>query len=161
MPRGGRTSGTRIGNGAGYGGNKNGLRRDFKASDEHTVEAAKAGGSLAPGEGKVAKSREALIEASPLAVQIIIDTMQRQGRSADADARTALQAAQSVLNKVGLHDKSGIEHTGADGDPIKVDAISDAELERRLAELFAKIGQGGSPPSFGGAAEAAAESNAD
>jgi hypothetical protein len=61
------------------------------------------------GEGKVHKARETLEQAAPLAIQTVIDIANDK-----ADPR-ALQAALAVLNRIGLHEKSGIEMTGADG----------------------------------------------
>ena len=61
------------------------------------------------GEGKVHKARETLEQAAPLAIQTVIDIANDK-----ADPR-ALQAALAVLNRIGLHEKSGLEMTGADG----------------------------------------------
>ena len=61
------------------------------------------------GEGKVAQSREALQQAAPLAIKTVIDIAQ------NTDDPRALQAALAVLNRIGLHEKSGLEMTGADG----------------------------------------------
>lgn len=59
------------------------------------------------GEGKAAQAKAALEDAAPLAVQTVIELAQDK-----ADPR-ALQAALAVLNRVGLHEKAGIEHSGA------------------------------------------------
>jgi hypothetical protein len=64
------------------------------------------------GEGKVHKARETLEQAAPLAIQTVIDIANDK-----ADPR-ALQAALAVLNRIGLHEKSGLEMTGADGGAI-------------------------------------------
>jgi len=61
------------------------------------------------GEGKVAQSREALQQAAPLAIKTVIDI------AANLEDPRALQAALAVLNRIGLHEKSGLEMTGADG----------------------------------------------
>lgn len=66
------------------------------------------------GEGKRARARAALEEAAPLAVQTVIDIAMDKG-----DQR-ALQAALAVLNRVGLHEKSGVEVTGSDGAPVEI-----------------------------------------
>jgi len=87
-------------NGPGWGGPANGP--------------GKIGGPGRPpgmknGEGKVHKARETLEQAAPLAIQTVIDIANDK-----ADPR-ALQAALAVLNRIGLHEKSGLEMTGADG----------------------------------------------
>jgi hypothetical protein len=64
------------------------------------------------GEGKVHKARETLEQAAPLAIQTVIDIANDK-----ADPR-ALQAALAVLNRIGLHEKSGLEMTGADGGAV-------------------------------------------
>ena len=61
------------------------------------------------GEGKVAQSREALQQAAPLAIKTVIDI------ATNTEDPRALQAALAVLNRIGLHEKSGLEMTGADG----------------------------------------------
>jgi len=87
-------------NGPGWGGPANGP--------------GKIGGPGRPpgmknGEGKVHKAREKLGKAAPDAIQTVIDIANNK-----ADPR-ALQAALAVLNRIGLHEKSGLEMTGADG----------------------------------------------
>jgi hypothetical protein len=64
------------------------------------------------GEGKLAKARETLEQAAPLAIQVVIDiaTNEKDPRS--------LQAALAVLNRIGLHEKSGIEVGGESGNPL-------------------------------------------
>jgi hypothetical protein len=61
------------------------------------------------GEGKVAQSREALQQAAPLAIKTVIDI------AANLEDPRALQAALAVLNRIGLHEKSGVELTGENG----------------------------------------------
>ena len=64
------------------------------------------------GEGKVHKARETLEQAAPLAIQTVIDIANDK-----ADPR-ALQAALAVLNRIGLHEKSGLEVGGENGNPL-------------------------------------------
>jgi hypothetical protein len=64
------------------------------------------------GEGKVHKAREKLEQAAPDAIQTVIDIANDK-----ADPR-ALQAALAVLNRIGLHEKSGIEVGGESGNPL-------------------------------------------
>lgn len=66
------------------------------------------------GEGKRARARAALEEAAPLAVQTIIDI------AGNHDDQRALQAAVAILNRIGLHEKSGVEHSGPDGSALNV-----------------------------------------
>jgi len=90
-------------NGPGWGGPANGP--------------GKIGGPGRPpgmknGEGKVHKARETLEQAAPLAIQTVIDIANDR-----ADPR-ALQAALAVLNRIGLHEKSGLEVGGENGNPL-------------------------------------------
>jgi len=80
------------------------------------------------GEGKVHKARETLEQAAPLAIQTVIDIANDK-----ADPR-ALQAALAVLNRIGLHEKSGVELTGENGgavitriERVVIDAPGDPE----------------------------------
>lgn len=66
------------------------------------------------GEGKRAQARAALEEAAPLAVQTLINV------ASDAADQRAVQAAVAILNRVGLHEKSGVEVTGSDGAPVEI-----------------------------------------
>lgn len=66
------------------------------------------------GEGKRAQARAALEDAAPLAVQTVIEIAKDRG-----DQR-ALQAAVHILDRIGLHVKSGIEVTGSDGAPMEI-----------------------------------------
>jgi hypothetical protein len=70
-----------------------------------------------PGEGKKARTRELLDGAAPLAAQVLIDIM------ADLTHQQRLAAANSVLNKTGFHDKSGVELAGPDGGPLQIQQI--------------------------------------
>lgn len=73
------------------------------------------------GEGKRAQARAALEEAAPLAVQTLINV------AADAGDQRAVAAAVAILNRVGLHEKSGVELTGANGPVELVVRIVDAD----------------------------------
>jgi hypothetical protein len=103
-----RSSTTRIGNGAGYGGPAKG-------------EGKPPGNDLAgrplgvkTGEGKAARARELAEEAAPLAIQKVIDIMN------DAEDQRSLSAAFGILNRVGMHEKSGVEHSGPGGGPVQL-----------------------------------------
>lgn len=72
---------------------------------------------MKPGEGKAAQAREALQDAAPLAVRTIIDLAQ-----STTDPRS-LAAAIAILNRIGLHEKSGVEVTGADGGPMRIERV--------------------------------------
>jgi len=110
--RGGRTAGTfPKGNGPGYGGAAKGGRGKG--------EPPKAAGPGRPdgvktGQGKKGKTREALEAAAPMAIETVIAIAKDQ-----KDLRS-LTAAFGILNRVGLHEKSGVEHTGEGGEPIQV-----------------------------------------
>ena len=95
------TSGTRRGNGAGWGGPASGKFPTRGATD-------KGGRPLGVknGEGKKAQAQAALEEAAPTAAAMVIEIAKDR-----ADPR-ALQAATAILNRVGLHEKAGIEHSG-------------------------------------------------
>ena len=80
------------------------------------------------GEGKVAQSREALQHAAPLAIKTVIDI------ATNTEDPRALQAALAVLNRIGLHEKSGVELTGENGgavitriERVVIDAPGEAE----------------------------------
>lgn len=68
------------------------------------------------GEGKAARARQLFEEAAPLAAQVVLNVMQ------DAADPRNMAAALSVLNRVGLHEKSGLEHTAPDG-PLIVERV--------------------------------------
>jgi hypothetical protein len=101
------SSGTRRGNGSGWGGAARG--EGNREAGPGRPEGVKNG------EGRAARAREALAEAAPLAVQTIIDL------AADKADPRALQAAVAILNRVGMHEKSGIEIGGDGGGPLKVE----------------------------------------
>lgn len=61
------------------------------------------------GEGKKARARAALEDAAPLAVQTVIDL------ATNVSDPRALAAAFGILNRVGMHEKAGLEHSGAVG----------------------------------------------
>lgn len=63
------------------------------------------------GEGKKARAQAALLEAAPDAVRHVIQVMQTEG-----DPRS-LTAALSILNRVGLHEKAGVEHSADANNP--------------------------------------------
>lgn len=107
--------GTRRGNGAGWGGPAKGEGHRLKPKGDPASDAVRSmAEGIAPGEGKKAQARAALEDAAPMAVQTVIDLASKQ------DDPRALAAALAVLNRVGLHEKSGVEHTGADGGPVQV-----------------------------------------
>jgi hypothetical protein len=93
------------GNGAGWGGPRMG-KGNKGAGPGRPI-------GIANGEGKAARARAALEEFAPLAVKTITDI------ASNIDDQRALAAALSVLNRIGLHEKSGVEHTGAGAGPIK------------------------------------------
>lgn len=76
---------------------------------------------IANGEGKRAQARAALEDAAPLAVQTLISV------ASDAGDQRAVAAAVAILNRVGLHEKSGVEVTGANGPVELVVRIVDAD----------------------------------
>lgn len=131
---GGRTSGTRPkGNGAGWGGAAKGA-----GAPPGSGQGGRPAG-VKNGEGKQARARAALEEAAPLAVQTIIEI------AGNVEDPRALQAAQAVLNRVGLHEKA--ETTVNVNDVSK---LSDQELEDELARLeraAALAAQGTSAPA--------------
>jgi hypothetical protein len=70
---------------------------------------------LATGQGKQALARAAMEDAAPMAVQTVINIAR------DTTDQRALAAAVAILNRVGLHEKSGVEHTGADGGAVAIE----------------------------------------
>lgn len=70
---------------------------------------------VANGQGKAALARQALQAAAPMAVKTIINIAR------DPDDQRALAAAVAILNRVGMHEKSGVELTGADGAPMAIE----------------------------------------
>lgn len=95
------TATTRRGNGAGWGGSA-------KGAGNHGRGPGRPKG-VPDGAGKKAQAQAALEEAAPLAVQTVIDLA---GNLSDP---RALQAAVAILNRVGMHEKAGLEHSGAVG----------------------------------------------
>lgn len=69
------------------------------------------------GEGKSARARAMLLEAGPDAAKALIDIATNE-----QDERR-LQAAVHILNRIGLHEKSGIELSGQDGGPIAISRV--------------------------------------
>ena len=108
-----------AGNGAGYGGPANGPGKGegwggpaggMRAQFAQGAKGRPAG--IRNGEGKAARARAAFEDAAPEAAETVI----RIARNPD-DPR-ALQAALAVLNRIGLHEKSGLEMTGAEGGAV-------------------------------------------
>ena len=95
----------RRGNGAGWGGPAQGKGDGSGAGRPEGVK---------NGEGKQARARAALIDAAPMAVQTLINI------AANLDDQRAVTAAAMILNRAGLHEKSGLEVTGQDGGPVVV-----------------------------------------
>jgi hypothetical protein len=110
-----QTCGTRHGNGKGHGGPRNGEGWGGERKGEGN---RLAGPGRPPGvkngEGKQARARAMLEEAAPLAAQVLVDV------AANLDDPRALQAAQAILNRVGLHEKSGVEVGGPNGKALAV-----------------------------------------
>ena len=113
--KGGRTSTTRPkgsgvpAKGAGWGGPaSNAPRPEFAPGN------AGPPAGIAKGEGRQALAKAALIEAAPAAARTVIEI------ALNPDDPRALQAAQAVLNRVGLHEKSGVEHSGPNGGPLRL-----------------------------------------
>jgi hypothetical protein len=95
----------RRGNGAGWGGPAQGKG---DGSGAGRPEGSKNGDS------KQSRARAALEDAAPLAVQTLIDV------AGSLEDPRAVAAAMAILNRVGLHEKSGLEVTGQDGGPVVV-----------------------------------------
>lgn len=93
------------GNGAGWGGPAKG-----EGKKGHVPGSGRPPG-VKNGEGKQARAREALEAAQDLAIATIIEI------ASDRNDQRALAAALSILNRTGLHEKSGVEHSGPDGGP--------------------------------------------
>ncbi|MCA3361565.1 MAG: hypothetical protein ING08_16010 [Roseomonas sp.] len=103
-----------AGNGAGWGGPANGPGKGEgwggPAGGKRAQFAQGAKGrpaGIRNGEGKAARARAAFEDAAPEAAETVIRIAQDK-----ADPR-ALQAALAVLNRIGLHEKAGVEHSGA------------------------------------------------
>lgn len=106
-----RSSGTRRGNGAGYGGPAKGAGKKPGNKDAGRTK----GVPLA--ETKAARARALAEAAAPVAIQRVIDIMN------DLADQRSLSAAFGILNRVGLHEKSGVEHTGEGGNPIAIEWV--------------------------------------
>jgi hypothetical protein len=115
------TSGTRRGNGPGRGGPAKG----GGAGDGWAGPAQGAGVPFKPGnagrpegiangEGRAARARAALEDAVPLAIQTVVSI------AGNLEDQRALAAALSILNRTGLHEKSGVEVGGEGGGPVVV-----------------------------------------
>lgn len=122
MPRtpGTRPKGSGIpAGGSGWGGPKRGDGAPQFGAGNPEVERAlqSLGGSRAPGEGKAARSREALEAAQPIAIRTVLEI------AADKGDQRALAAALAILNRTGLHEKSGVEVAGEGGGPLIVERV--------------------------------------
>jgi len=98
----------RRGNGAGWGGEAKGKGDGSGAGRPEGVK---------NGEGKQARARAALEDAAPLAVQTLIDV------AGNVDDQRAVAAAVAILNRVGLHEKSGLEIGGENGGGIVIEVV--------------------------------------
>jgi hypothetical protein len=115
-----QTCGTRRGNGAGHGAGWGG------PGTPHTGKKGGRPPGVRNGEGKAARARERAISAAEEAVERVIAIMRNE------DDQRSLTAALAILNRVGLHEKSGVEVTGTEDGPVKikveiVDERDDAE----------------------------------
>lgn len=110
----------RRGNGEGHGGPRTGEGWGGEAKGAGGPGKRKGAGrppGVKNGEGKIPRARAALEDAAPLAVETVISLAK-----AIEDPR-ALQAALAILNRVGMHEKSSVEHSGANGGPLIVERI--------------------------------------
>ncbi len=110
-PGAGKTPKNGPASGEGWGGP---ARNGVSASATRTPGPGRPEG-VANGQGKAALARAAMEEAAPMAVQTVISIAR------DATDQRALAAAVAILNRVGLHEKSGVEHTGADGGAVAIE----------------------------------------
>ena len=97
------------GNGAGWGGPARGAG---KPAGDNGLTGRPHG--VKHGQGKQAQARAALEDAAPLAVQTLIDV------AGNLDDQRAVNAAVAILNRIGLHEKAGLELAGADGGPVVI-----------------------------------------
>lgn len=116
------------GNGPGHGGPASGPGWGGPANGPGQIGGPGRTPGVKNGEGKVAQSREALQHAAPLAIKTVIDI------ATNTEDPRALQAALAVLNRIGLHEKSGVELTGENGgavitriERVVIDAPGEAE----------------------------------
>jgi hypothetical protein len=100
------TSGTRRGNGAGWGGVAKGAGKQGAGHGQGRPDGVK------DGQGKQAQARAALEDALPLAVQTVI------GIAGDITDQRALQAASNIIDRV----------LGKVGDKLTVAGDADAPL---------------------------------
>jgi len=100
------TSGTRRGNGAGWGGAAKGAGKQGAGHGQGRPDGVK------DGQGKQAQARAALEDALPLAVQTVI------GIAGDITDQRALQAASNIIDRV----------LGKVGDKLTVAGDADAPL---------------------------------
>lgn len=105
-----QTVGRRKGNGPGWGGPAKGSGHTFTEGDPLAGRPV----GVANGEGKRAMARAALEDAAPLAVQTLISV------AGDAADQRAVAAAVAILNRVGLHEKHGVEVGGDGGGPVRI-----------------------------------------
>jgi hypothetical protein len=105
-----QTVGTRRGNGPGWGGARRGEGHKFTPGDPLAGRPV----GVATGEGKRAMARAALEDSASLAVQTLISV------ASDASDQRAVSAAVAILNRVGLHEKHGVEVGGDGGGPVKI-----------------------------------------
>ena len=98
----------RRGKGAGWGGPARG-----EGKPPGSPEAGRTPG-VKDGEGKRAQARAALEDAAPLAVQTLISV------AGNVDDQRAVNAAVAILNRIGLHEKAGLEVGGPDGGPVVI-----------------------------------------
>ena len=101
------------GNGSGWGGGRKGEGHRFVANDP----LAGRPEGVKTGEGKAARARAKAQEAAEDAIDTVIAIAKDK-----ADPR-ALAAAFGILNRVGIHEKSGVEHSGEGGGPLIVERI--------------------------------------
>jgi hypothetical protein len=67
------------------------------------------------GEGQAAKARAILVESAAEVAARVRDV------ALDVNHPQSLQASLAVLNRVGLHERSGIEHSGEGGGPMRLE----------------------------------------
>jgi hypothetical protein len=99
------TSGTRKGNGAGWGGPPKGAGR--------TAPPPGRTAGVKNGEGKAALARARLLEAADRAAETVVSI------ATDISDPRALQAAQHVLLRT-LGDPAALQVTGAGGGPVEI-----------------------------------------
>jgi hypothetical protein len=128
------TSGTRRGNGAGWGGAAKGAGKQGAGHGQGRPDGVK------DGQGKQAQARAALEDALPLAVQTVI------GIAGDIKDQRALQAASNIIDRV----------LGKVGDKLTVAGDADAPLVIRRIIIDPK-GPDGHPDAASVSAVSAAK----